>query len=329
MPAHDEPLEIGLTLPTRAALFGATTIDEMYTLARAADACSDFEAIWVGDSVSTKARPDAVAFLGALAAITTRIKLAVGCMSSFVLRDPVLFAYQWASLDLISNGRTRLAVCTGLNPGPDRSAMLGIKRSERVGRLEEGMAACRQLWSGERTAFAGKYVRFDPVTIEPRPVQNPCPIWIASNPMPLASNKHWRIALRRVARTADGWMSGQFPPLFGANWRMLAQELTEAGRDPAAFPNVAYHNINVGRDRAACLAETQRFMDAYYGPGVFTPEMVAGQTAAGTPSECADHLRRLADDGVKSVTLRPTSWKALDQFNRLRDDVIPRLTALQ
>src|SRR5512134_1926533 len=98
MSAHDGRLGIGLTLPTRAALFCASSIDEIYALARAADACTDFDAIWVRASVSTKARPDAVTFLGALAAITSRIKLAVGCMSSFALRDPVLFAYQWASL---------------------------------------------------------------------------------------------------------------------------------------------------------------------------------------------------------------------------------------
>jgi alkanesulfonate monooxygenase SsuD/methylene tetrahydromethanopterin reductase-like flavin-dependent oxidoreductase (luciferase family) len=35
-------------------------------------------------------------------------------MASLVLRDPVLLAYQWASLDLLSGGRTVLVGCTGL-----------------------------------------------------------------------------------------------------------------------------------------------------------------------------------------------------------------------
>ena len=37
-------------------------------------------------------------------------------MASFSLRDPVLLAYQWASLDLIAQARTVLVVCTGIIP---------------------------------------------------------------------------------------------------------------------------------------------------------------------------------------------------------------------
>jgi len=318
-------MKVGITLPTRAVVFGATSVDELLEVAREADASGHVESVWVGDSVANKARPDAVAFVAALSAVTRKVALGVGCMSSFVLRDPVVFAYQWASVDVISGGRTRLAVCTGLVPGSDTGAKFGVPRRERVARLEEGMAACRRLWTGEPVSFAGTFVKFGEVRTEPRPVQQPCPIWIASNPMPLASNTRRRTALRRVATTADGWMSGQYPPAFGDNWKMLAEELERAGRDPATFPNIAYHNVNIGADRSACLEETRRFMDAYYGPGVFTDEMICGQTAAGTPAECLAALRRLGDDGAKSVTLRPTSWHQLEQVRRLCNEVLPSL----
>ena len=45
------------------------------------------------------------------------MKLGVGCMASFPIRDPIVFAYQWATLDLISNGRMWLAACTGIVAG--------------------------------------------------------------------------------------------------------------------------------------------------------------------------------------------------------------------
>ena len=104
----------GLTLPQRGVFFGVTTVAEMLELAGRADANPLFGSVWVGDSLGAKPRPDSIALLGALAATTRRVRLGVGCMASFPVRDPLVFAYQWATLDLISNGRMLLAACTGL-----------------------------------------------------------------------------------------------------------------------------------------------------------------------------------------------------------------------
>ena len=87
---------------------------------------------------------------------------------------------------------------------------------------------------------------------------------------------------------------------------------------------MAYHNVNLNPDRQAALEETQRFLEAYYGP-VFTPAMVEAWTAAGTPDECVEHLRDLVAEGAKTVTLRITSWRQAEQFERLVGEVLPRL----
>jgi alkanesulfonate monooxygenase SsuD/methylene tetrahydromethanopterin reductase-like flavin-dependent oxidoreductase (luciferase family) len=131
--------------------------------------------------------------------------------------------------------------------------------------------------------------------------------------------------LRRVAQIADGWMTvNLFPKLFAANWSKLAQYLKDAGKDPAVYPNIAYHNININSDRDAALAESKRFLDEYYGP-VFAPPMVEAWTAAGTPEQCAASLRELAGDGAKSITLRITGWDQKGQFERLVNEVLPRV----
>ncbi len=131
--------------------------------------------------------------------------------------------------------------------------------------------------------------------------------------------------MRRVAKIADGWMTVQmFPKMFAGNWARLSDALRAEGRDPASFGNIEYHNININPDRDAALAESQRFLDAYYGP-VFAPEMVASWTAAGTPEQCAAHLRDLANDGAKAITLRITSWDQKGQFERLVNEVHPRV----
>jgi alkanesulfonate monooxygenase SsuD/methylene tetrahydromethanopterin reductase-like flavin-dependent oxidoreductase (luciferase family) len=317
-----EQVSFGFTVPQRGVFFGIGTWAEMIAVAREADRNKLFDSIWVGDSVMAKPRPESIALLGALASATSRVKLGVGCMASFPIRDPIIFAYQWATLDLVSNGRMLLAACTGIVAGgvsAKEGGVWGIKDNQRGNRMAENIAICRRLWSEDNVSFSGKYQAFDGVSIQPRPIQQPCPIWIAANPAPVQSDK----PLQRVARIADGWMSVQiFPGLFGTLWYKLQGFLQDEGKDPVKFPNIAYHNINIGRERAASLDESKRFLDEYYGP-VFAPQMVEAWTAAGKPEECAADLRALIAQGAKSITLRITSWDQRGQFDRLVNEVLP------
>ncbi|MGO9451172.1 MAG: LLM class flavin-dependent oxidoreductase [Candidatus Binataceae bacterium] len=312
----------GFSIPQRGVFFGIATWPEMIAMAHEADRIPLFDSIWVGDSVMAKPRPEAISLLGALSAATSRVKLGVGCMASFPIRDPILFAYQWATLDLISSGRMVLAACTGIVAGgvsAREGGIWGIKDTARGNRMAENIEICRRLWSEDDVTFTGKYRSFSGVTIKPRPVQRPCPIWIAANPVPNEAEK----PLRRVARIADGWMSVNiFPGIFAANWSKLSAYLKDEGKDPATYPNIAYHNINLNSDRNAALQESKRFLDEYYGP-VFGPQMVEAWTAAGTPAQCAADLRALVDAGAKQITLRITSWDQQDQFQRLVYEVLP------
>lgn len=315
-------VSFGFTIPQRGVLFGVATWPQMVALAREADRIALFDSLWVGDSVMAKPRPDSISLLGALSAATTRVRLGVGCMASFPIRDPIVFALQWATLDLISSGRMVLVVCTGIVAGgvsAREGSAWGIKDTARGNRMTENIEICRRLWSEDRVSFQGKYHSFNDVTVTPRPIQQPCPIWIAANPQPHEAEK----PLRRVVRIADGWMSANaFPGLFAANWEKLAVYLKEAGKDPATYPTIAYHNVNINPDRDAALQESKRFLDEYYGP-VFAPPMVEGWTAAGTPKQCAEDLRAIARAGAKTITLRITSWDQAGQFQRLVHEVLP------
>jgi len=180
-------VKLGFTIPQRGIFFGVGTWPQMLELAREADRNPRFDSVWVGDSVMAKPRPESTALLGALASATSRVRLGVGCMASFPLRDPIVFAYQWATLDLISAGRMQLAVCTGIVAGgvsAREGAVWSMKDTQRGNRMAENLAICRRLWSEREVNFEGKFRSFQGVTIEPRPVQQPCPIWIAANPAP-------------------------------------------------------------------------------------------------------------------------------------------------
>ena len=241
------PSSLGLILPNRAVVLGAVTVRDLIDLSVEAEGAGVFDTVWVGDSLLAKPRLESVTLLSTLAGATSRLRLAVGCMATFVHRHPVMLAHQWASLDVLSGGRAWLAVCLG---GPNEAgaaqalehAAMGIQASERVGRLEEGIAVLRKLFAGTKVSHHGRFYQFEGVTVEPRPVQQPCPIWIASNPTGLtwkggasASDAAVERSFRRVARYADGWVTNKLSPEEfrgpGSGMRASLEDVLALGRE--------------------------------------------------------------------------------------------------
>src|SRR5271154_1669226 len=91
----------GLTLPNRGVFIGATTVEEMLKMGEWADSAG-WDSVWVGDSIFAKPRLDAIVLLGALAARTKRVRLGPACFASTPLRDALILAYQWATLDFMA-----------------------------------------------------------------------------------------------------------------------------------------------------------------------------------------------------------------------------------
>lgn len=320
-PRNDRRL--GLTLPQRGVFFDAITMSELVETAHLADEAG-FDSVWIGDSLLAKPRPESIALFGSLAAVTNRADLAVGCMASFPVRDPVLLATQWATLDQLSAGRMVLAVCTGIvkerNASEREGALYGITDRSRTGRLEENIDILRRLWTEDAVTYEGRYTSFEDVSVLPKPVQRSPRIQIASNPSPAGKVER---PLRRVARLADGWMTTNFgPDSFGRLWTTLRGYLSEEGRDPDAFPVVAYHNVNFNPDRAEAYDESFRFLGEYYGP-VFTREATRHWTATGTVEQVIDDVNALYAQGATEVTLRITSWGWREQLKLLTEEVLP------
>ena len=325
----------GLTLTNRAVVLGMVSAGDLIDLTVQAEAAGAFDTVWAGDSLLAKPRLESVSLLSALAGATRRLRLGVGCMATFVHRHPVMLAHQWASLDVLSGGRSWLAVCLG---GPDEASVaqalehraMGVQSSERVERLEEGIVILRKLFHEKGASHAGRFYRFENVTIEPRPIQQPCPIWIASNPTGLtwkggasASSAAVERGLRRVARYADGWMTNKVSPdEFRHQWSRITAMAREEGRDPSTLGSALYHNIHIDEDRGRALVESKRFLDTYYTSN-FSAAFVEGWTVAGGPQECVAQLRAYFDAGLGHVALRLTSWDQRGQLRRFLDEVAP------
>jgi len=319
-------MRVSLTLPNRGVLFGVTTADQMLDMAEAADRSGLFHCIWVGDSMLGKPRMESIALLAAIAGRTRQVRLGPACMASFPLRDPVMLAYQWASLDLIAGGRTILVACTGLveQAGARVEGQLyGLEPRDRVKRLIEWIRILRLLWTEDDVSFHGEQYRFEHVTIDPKPAAKPHPpIWIANNAQgdrALIERTH-----RRAARHADGWQTSVWEPE-DLRWRVedTRQKVIEAGKDPDKFDYCLYQNINVNEDRRAGLEESERFLNTYYTPETFDEQAVSNWVALGSPDDCVERLRFFESLGVTEVALRITSWDQWGQYRRLTEEVLP------
>lgn len=318
----------GLTLPNRGVITGATTIPEMLEMAEWADSAG-WDSVWVGDSIFAKPRLDAIALLGALAVRTKRVRLGPACFASTPLRNPLILAYQWACLDFMSGGRTIFVACKGqpeVGGGnfEQEFATLRVDPKSRVRRMEEAIEIMRLTSSGEGVSYDGQYTSFRDLTILPRPVQQPLPIWVTANPrLP----RDFPSAFRRVAKLGDGWMTtGGTPDTLRQSLAMIRGYAHELGRDlPADFEVCVYYNINVNEDREAALFESKRFLDAYYSTD-YSRDFLENWVAMGSPAQCIENIRGFIDAGATTITLRITGYDQKKQFKRVTQEVLAALT---
>jgi alkanesulfonate monooxygenase SsuD/methylene tetrahydromethanopterin reductase-like flavin-dependent oxidoreductase (luciferase family) len=324
-------MRFGITLSNRGVLLGLSTVRQLLALANAVEASPLFDSVWVGDALFVNQRLDAFTLLAAIAGRTERVLLGPACMGSFALRDPRVFAYEWASLDVLSNGRTRLAVCSGGGAGPAWDAeteAMGFPPVERRRRMIENIHALRHLWTRDEQPFEGKFIRFSGITLLPKPLQSPCPIWLTTNAGRLSNLQTdmggTEFALARVARIADGWMTHSVSPEgFRHSWDFIERTGIQNGRDMAAFDNVLCHHVNIAKDSDTALADAKRFLDLYYGAN-YSHERLAAWLVYGPPQQVIAQLRRYLGSGCNRITLRlATTGDATTQFRRLTEEVLP------
>ena len=322
--------KFGLSLSTRAVLFDWATMDDIVDAARAAEDSGCFDSVWVGDNLLSKPRVEAIVTLSAIAARTKKVKLGTICLASFPLRDPVLFAIQWASLDVLSGGRTLLSVCNGGSAldGPQFANELktfGVRSPERPGRLVEGVKILRRLWSEERVTHQGKYYQFSDVEALPKPVQQPPPILIAANPKPgQADDATVDRILRRVATHGDGWQTDATPvDTFNDRFNRIKTYAAEQGRDPSQLDSCLHLMVNINEDRDQAYRESINFLTTYYGAGYVSQEKADLWLAYGPPEAVIEKIQAYIDAGCTTPVLRFVAPNLSQQLQRCIEEVLP------
>jgi len=322
--------EFGVLLSTRDVLKGTGTMDDLRDLAMRVDAEDAWSGAWVGDSILARPRVESIVLLSAIAAWTRRVRIGVSCFASIPVRNPLILAHQWASLDVLSGGRATFAACHGLGSGDvhsgsrDELLTFGVEPPTRMKRMEEAIEILRLTTSREHASYEGEFNRFSDVTILPRPVQQPVPIWVVANPNPDDARSVER-ALRRVARLGDGWMTTfTTPEVFRRHLELIQNYAGERARRLDRFDACLYYDITVGDDADSAFGECKRFLDDYYGID-YDPAIIRRSAAFGTGKECAARLRLYIDAGATSIVLRLAAADQAAQLERVTREVLPEL----
>ncbi len=322
--------KFGLTLSNRSVVLGMSDVPSMLDLTRAADQATVWESVWLGDSIFAKPRLDVMVALGGMAAVSERVRLGVGCMASAPLRDALLMAYQWASLDFMSAGRTIFVACQGQREAgggqfAEEFAAFGIDPDTRSRRMEEAIEIMRLISLEENASYHGEFNHFDKLTVVPRPLQRPLPIWVTANPNP-AYPKLKATALGRVARLGDGWMTtANTVESLRENLADIHRYADDAGRELGDdFEVCLYYNIHVCDDRNAGLETTAAYLRDYYGVD-YDRDFIERWVAVGDAARCIDEIAKFVDAGATTVTLRLIGMDEHSQFQRVTEDVLPAL----
>jgi len=328
-------MHVGVNLNNREALIApGYGIPELLDLGQRAEELG-FDSVWVGDSLFSKPRYEPLTLLAALAQRTRRVELGTACLVTS-LREPIQLAQAWATLDVISSGRTILGACAG-NVAEDavkrEFEAVGLDWRRRMTIFEERLRVVRHLLRDGRVTFHGEHVDLDDVAfhtgMEPAPllpVREP-PVWVVANPaIGKAKGGDVSRAARRVGLLGDGWLTccrARHPEETEAFVVAVGAARAEEGLGMGSFA-VAYQvTMTLADTRDEAVAAQRAYIDGYY-PGFSDAVALADWGPAGTAADVLDWMRTFAAAGVTAFVCRFASLDQLGQVERFASDVLPR-----
>ena len=245
------------------------------------------------------------------AAVTTRMRLGSAVLLT-AMRDPVHTAKSLTTLDHLSGGR--LMVGVGLGGQPALYPAYGLNSERRAARFAEGIEVMKRLWTEPRVTFEGRFFRLNNLAQEPKPVQQPHPpLWVGA---------HHPNALKRAVELGDGFMgAGSLSTAkFADEVTLLRALLSEAKRDPAAFPIAKRVYIAVDRDKARAGKRLTEWFGGFYG----RPQLAEEVSIWGTPGECVDALALVAAAGAGMLMLNPV-FDEMEHLELFASEIAPKL----
>ncbi|MGA8565256.1 MAG: LLM class flavin-dependent oxidoreductase [Nitrososphaeraceae archaeon] len=190
--------------------------------------------------------------LAAAAARTKRIRL-TSAVTVLSAADPVRVFQEFATLDLLSQGRAELVV--GRGSSIEAFPLFGFKLEDYNSLFAEKLGLLLKIRDNEHVHWSGEYrPTLNGQGVFPRPLQNPLPIWIGVGGTPESFVRAGLLGLPLMVAIIGG-ETHRFRPLIDL--------YREAGRRAGHSP----HQLKVGVHSLGYVAEsTQEAVDDFF-PG--------------------------------------------------------------
>jgi len=250
--------------------------------------------------------------LAAAAARTSRIRL-TSAVTVLSAADPVRVFQQFATLDLLSQGRAEMVV--GRGSSIEAFPLFGFRLEDYDDLFAEKLDLLLEIREHERVEWSGK---FRPALtgqgVYPRPVQHPLPIWLGVGGTPHSFARAGALGLplmvaiiggepRRFRPLVDlyretGARFGHAPDRLKVGVHALGYvaDTTQEAAD-AFFPGYARAVTDVGKERGWPPA-TRAGFDAQRGPN--------GALLIGSPDEVVEKIHRHSEalGGISRITFQ-------------------------
>ena len=326
-------MQFGISIPTcREGMDvapGAIGPNDIARLARAADDLG-FDAAWGNDHLSPSNRirslygviPNFYEMLTTLtycAAVTKDLRVATG-VAVMPFREPILFAKQVSTLDVLSGGRAMIGV--GMGNNREEFQMLFPRKAggSRGAMLDEELEILYRLLNEEKTSYKGVYHEFNDVVLEPKPRQKPFPIYISGR-----SGK----TMERTVKFGTGLI------VFSPTREALVEQIDklgaaarERGRDLSEFDIVVNTTLSLAKTKEEAV---DRFYQSFTGrrAGVNAdPEVTLSRNIIGTPEDAIERIGALREAGLKHCAITGVAADSIEerieQWQMFASEVMPR-----
>lgn len=286
------------------------------------EACerSAIDSIWQSDRVvSRDPALEPMTLLSVIAGATERIKFGTNAVV-LPFRDPVTFARECATLDYLSDGRFLPTVGVGRGEADEWKAT-GRSPKGRGARADEALEVMTRLWRAEDVDFEGEHFSLRGATINPRPKQQPLPLWLGGSST---------AAIRRTARFGTGWLAPlQSPEESGETVRAIRAECARIERripDDHYGATILFRLTRGDEGDFADLPPLLRARPKPGSPAAIYAERIERIKAVGDAGAVLALVREFVAQGITKFVAIPLARSAddlIEQCGRLSDEVIP------
>jgi alkanesulfonate monooxygenase SsuD/methylene tetrahydromethanopterin reductase-like flavin-dependent oxidoreductase (luciferase family) len=154
-------------------------ISEQVALVKLAESLG-FEEAWVSEHHFNEINLSSsmLILMAHLAGVTSKIRLGTAAVL-LPFHNPIRVAEDIATLDNLCNGRLLFGVAKG-GPFPQQNKHFGVAMAESRAKMLEAIALIQKLLYENDVSFQGQHYQCDRLTVQPKPLQQKIPVYIAS-----------------------------------------------------------------------------------------------------------------------------------------------------